>query len=331
MLLDQSAGPVDLQPVRGEVSAILFSAANGERQGLAAADVIFGRVDPSGHLSFTWYADDRQLPPKNDYNLTPDGSHGLGRTYMYFAGRPAYPFGYGSSYTTFRFARATVNRRRLPVTGTLRVSVRVTNTGRRAGATVAQVYAVPPPHTGLALPRKLLVGFARTRVLRPHGSQTLTMAVPLIDTLRHWNAALGREVVPDGIWRFRVARSSVDPIASIPVRLTGTIPREIATVAVAPPVLSLPVGQSLDLRGRNPWLQGLAPNAGTANGDTIISAARRDDSFVDLTGVRMTFRSDHPNVLRAASNGVVTAVAPGVATITVTAGGRSASTPFVAG
>src|SRR5205823_4208352 len=49
LLLDQSAGPVDLAPVRQEVASILFSAANGERQGLAAADVIFGKVNPSGH------------------------------------------------------------------------------------------------------------------------------------------------------------------------------------------------------------------------------------------------------------------------------------------
>src|SRR5205807_7006927 len=54
VLVDQSAGPVDLTAARGKVASILFSAANGERQGLAAADVIFGKVDPSGHLSFTW-------------------------------------------------------------------------------------------------------------------------------------------------------------------------------------------------------------------------------------------------------------------------------------
>src|SRR5436305_15088921 len=113
------------------------------------------------------------------------------------------------------------------------------------------------------------------------------------------------------------------------VRITGRIARSIAAVALAPPQLVLARGQKLDLRGRNPWLDGLAPARYQSRGDTIVSAVRRDDSFVDLAGVRIRFTSDRPNVLRADGNGVVTAVSPGVATITMKIGGASASTPFV--
>ncbi len=354
LLLDQSAGPVDLTRVRSRVASILFSAANGERQGLAAADVIFGKTNPSGHLSFTWYANDGQLPDKNDYNLAPAGTGGLGRTYMYFTGRPTYPFGYGLSYTTFRYSGASLPGVRrssvgssspgrapaftaaaggpvdgtLPAGATLRVSFRVTNTGRRTGATVAQLYATPP-HPGGDVPGEQLAGFARTRVLAPGKSQQLTISVPVASALRRWSPAAGREVVSPGIWRFRLGRSSRDFVRTFRVRITGSIPRTISTVTVAPPTLALSPGEKLDLRGRNPWLDGLAPAQYQGVGDTIISAVRRDDSFVDLTHVQMQFRSNRPGVVSVDRAGIVRAVSPGVATISVTIGGVTASTPFV--
>jgi beta-glucosidase-like glycosyl hydrolase len=329
LLVDQSAGPVDLSAVRGDVAAILFSAANGERQGAAAADVIFGKANPSGHLSFTWYRGDSQLPAKNNYNLIPAKTGGLGRTYMHFTRKPQYPFGYGMSYTKFRYTKARVSRRKVAATGTVRVSFRVTNTGKRTGATVAQLYAAPPPVADATLPPRKLVGFKRTRALRPGASQRVTIAVPLIERLRHWDAKLRREVVYRGKWRFLLARSSRSIVRSLRVRVTGSIPRTIATVSLAPPLSALKTGQTLDMRGRNPWLDGLAPTQYQSDGDTIVSAVRRDDSFADLTNVPITFTSDSPDVLRVDANGVVTAAAPGVATLTVKIGSASATTPFV--
>jgi beta-glucosidase len=329
VLVDQSAGPVDLRPVRGRVASILFSAANGQRQGIAAANAIFGKVNPSGHLSFTWYAGDGQLPAKNDYDLTPAGTGGLGRTYMYFARTPTYPFGYGMSYTKFSYSRERVNRKQIAAGGTLRVSFRVTNAGRRAGATVAQLYASPPRVRGAALPKQKLVGFARTRVLKPGRSQTMRVPVPLTSALRQWSAKPRREVVYPGTWHFRVARSSRQVVRSLPVRVTGSIGRSIATLVIAPPRMSLTAGQTLDLRGRNPWLDGLAPTQYEREGDTIVSAVRRDDSFVDLTGAPLSFSSDRPDVLRADANGVIKAVGPGVATVTVKLGRLAATAPFV--
>jgi beta-glucosidase len=353
VLLDQSAGPVDLTRVRHRVASILFSAANGERQGLAAADVILGRVNPSGHLSFTWYANDTQLPDQTNYNLTPAGTGGLGRTYMYFTGSPTYPFGYGLSYTSFHYSgeqllgAASISRPRparrrtpaftaaasrvdaeLPATATLRVRFRITNSGRRAGATVAQLYATAP-HARGAGPREQLVGFARTLALRPGGSQSITISVPLISALRQWNSSLGREVVPSGIWQFRLGRSSRDFVYTFRVRITGSIPRTIATVTLSPPALTLSPGQTLDLRGRNPWLDGLAPAQYQSVGDTIISAVRRDDSFVDLSHASMRFSSNRPGVVSVDRNGLVRARSPGVATVSATVGGVTASTPFV--
>ncbi len=66
--------------------------------------------NPSGHLNFTWYKDDSQLPDKSDYGLTPGATGGLGRTYQYFTGTPTYPFGYGLSYSKFSFGDVTANK-----------------------------------------------------------------------------------------------------------------------------------------------------------------------------------------------------------------------------
>jgi beta-glucosidase len=329
VLVDQSAGPVDLTAARGKVASILFSAANGQRQGIAAARAIFGKVNPSGHLSFTWYTGDSQLPPMGDYDLTPQRTGGLGRTYMHFTRRPSWPFGFGRSYTSFRYSHVRVSRRELGAARTLRVSFRVTNAGRRSGATVAQLYAAPPHVAGVTLPTQRLVGFRRTRSLGPGESQRITIAVPLIRTLRMWDAGRGRQVVHPGKWRFRLARSSRDVVRSLPVRITGSIPRKVATVSLAPPQLTLEPGQKLNLRGRNPWFDGLAPTQFQERGDTIVSAVRRDDSFVDPSGASMRFASSRPGVLRVDGDGTLTAVAPGVATVTVRVGGASASAPFV--
>src|SRR5699024_9530241 len=103
----QSEGPIDISDVQQYFPAIMFSGYNGESQGTALAHVLLGEKNPSGHLDFTWYRDDTQLPSKSNYHLKPGKTNGLGRTYMYYTGRqahffgrttvgkPTYPFGYG--------------------------------------------------------------------------------------------------------------------------------------------------------------------------------------------------------------------------------------------
>jgi hypothetical protein len=244
---------------------------------------------------------------------------------MYFTRTPAYPFGFGRSYTTFRYGDAMVARSRVRASGTQRISFRVTNTGDRAGATVAQVYATPPrPAAGL---RRRLVGFRRTRILAPGRSQRLIITVPLTRTLRTWDARRGRAVVRGGTWRFTLARSATDPVQSFAVRVGGRIPRSVETVTLAPAQLSLTRGQTIDLRGRNPWLDGLAP--AHPQGDRVLSVVRGDDSFADLGDVSIRFSSNRRRVATVDGKGVVTARAPGVATIEATVQGVTATTPVV--
>jgi beta-glucosidase len=120
-----------------------------------------------------------QLPPMMDYDIR------HGRTYMYFKGKPLYPFGYGLSYTSFRFDHLRTSSPALSRNGKVTVSVDVTNTGKRAGDAVPQLYV---HHLGSKVERPLLklAGFKRVSV-DPGQTKTVTMTLNA-DQLAYWNA-----------------------------------------------------------------------------------------------------------------------------------------------
>ena len=196
--------------MQDKVPAILFSGPNGEKQGTALANVLFGKVNPGGHLSFTWYKNDSQLPAMGNYNLTPDQTGGLGRTYQYFTGTPTYPFGYGLSYSSFKYGQIQVSDKHSNGDQNVQVSFTVKNTGKTAGSTVAQLYVATPAikYTGTdQLPDKRLRGFQKTRVLQPGQTQTIKLTVPVSD-LSFYNSKQGKQVVYPGRYSFQVGPNS---------------------------------------------------------------------------------------------------------------------------
>lgn len=136
------------------VPAIMHIAHAAQEQGTAIADVLFGDYNPAGRLNQTWPKSLDQLPDMMDYDIR------HGRTYSYFKGEPLNPFGFGLSYTTFKYSH-------LSYTSGV-VSVSVTNTGQRAGDEVVQLYE-------RAADGKYLRGFQRVS-LKP--SETRTMQMP---------------------------------------------------------------------------------------------------------------------------------------------------------
>lgn len=120
--------------------------------GRAVAELIAGDFSPSGRLPLTFYRSADDLPPFTDYSMK-------GRTYRYFDGEPLYPFGYGLSYTRFRYDRARLDRRRIAGGEAARASVRITNTGDRDGEEVVQLYVSRPDLHGS--PRHSLAGFQK--------------------------------------------------------------------------------------------------------------------------------------------------------------------------
>ncbi|MDR2101100.1 MAG: glycoside hydrolase family 3 C-terminal domain-containing protein [Treponema sp.] len=113
--------------------AILFAWYPGEQGGRAIADIIFGDKVPSGKLPITFPASTDQLPPYDDYAMK-------GRTYRYMKEKPLYPFGFGLSYTTFRFDPPELSTSRLSPGGKIKVATAVTNTGKRDADEVVQLY-----------------------------------------------------------------------------------------------------------------------------------------------------------------------------------------------
>lgn len=104
----------------------------GQATGSALADILFGRYNPSGKLPVTFYHSDADLPPIEDYSMA-------NRTYRYFKGDVLYPFGYGLSYTSFKYSKIECPTEML-IGDTLHVKVEVTNIGRCRGEDVVQLY-----------------------------------------------------------------------------------------------------------------------------------------------------------------------------------------------
>ncbi|MFI5585520.1 glycoside hydrolase family 3 C-terminal domain-containing protein [Amycolatopsis sp. NPDC051758] len=185
------------------VPGIVWTSHAGQETGHAVADVLFGDHNPSGRLTQTWYASDAGLPSILDYDIAKTGM-----TYQYYRGKPLYPFGYGLSYTSFRYGSV-----RASLSGSaVRVSVEVTNTGDRAGADVVQLYS---KDSGV----QRLRDFSRV-TLKPHETRTVRFEVPIAD-LASWNASLGRSVVAAGVRDFSVGRNASDLSVAQPVFVPG--------------------------------------------------------------------------------------------------------------
>lgn len=119
------------------VPAIIEAWYPGGQGGAAVARLIAGDYSPAGRLPVTFYRSADQLPAFNDYNMK-------GRTYRYFKGEALYPFGYGLSYTTFRYAPLTLSARQVAGDGQVSVSADVTNSGSRDSDEVVQLYVSYP-------------------------------------------------------------------------------------------------------------------------------------------------------------------------------------------
>jgi beta-glucosidase len=161
VLMNGSALAVNWE--KSHANAILDAWYPGEEGGAAIADTLSGKNNPAGRLPVTFYKDISQLPPFEDYAMK-------GRTYRYFKGQPLWPFGYGLSYTTFKYSSLTLPTTPINAGSPLEVSVVVTNTGKVAGDEVAQLYLKFPDVPGA--PIRALRGFQRIH-LAPGASQTV--------------------------------------------------------------------------------------------------------------------------------------------------------------
>jgi beta-glucosidase len=149
--------------------AVIFAWYPGESGGLAVADIIFGDVVPSGKLPITFPASTTQLPPYKDYSME-------GRTYRYMTKKPLYPFGFGLSYTSFRFNSIALSAPAVSNGETVKVTVIVSNTGKINAEEVVQIY-VSRDERGKNEPIASLKGFLRV-FIQAGTSETLEFELP---------------------------------------------------------------------------------------------------------------------------------------------------------
>ena len=201
IVVEMSAGPLTVPWIKDNVPAMLQAWWPGEEGGHAIADVLFGDVNPAGHLTATVYASEAQVPPQSEYDIT------KGFTYMYINGAPLFPFGHGLSYTTFQYGALKLSADKIKSTGSVSVSVEVTNTGKVAGDEVVQLY-VHQEKASVKVPEKELRGFQRIS-LKPGEKQTVTLTVPG-EKLAFYDEKTHAFVVEPGTFDVLVGASSGD-------------------------------------------------------------------------------------------------------------------------
>ena len=190
-----SGGAVALTPETETCDAIRQWWYGGEQGGQALAEVLTGRVNPSGKLPVTFYKDDSQLPDFLDYRMR-------NRTYRYFQGEPLFPFGHGLSYTTFTLSSPAYSVHE----GSAVVTCNVKNTGRREGTETVQVYLRRPADTDG--PLKTLRAYQRV-TLKPGQSSTVSIDLPR-ERFETWDAATNTMRVLPGQYELMVGTSSAD-------------------------------------------------------------------------------------------------------------------------
>ena len=216
VLVLQTCSSMTINWAKQHIPAIVEAWYDGQAQGQAIADVLYGDYNPSGRLTSTWYNSLSDLPTGMlDYDIRK-----AGYTYMYHKGTPLYPFGYGLSYTTFEYSGFTLSSDRLAKGEQLTATANITNIGSRAGAEVVQLYA--RCQSSIDRPQLQLVGFARVE-LEPGESKTVT--IPLgHDQLSYFNSTTQTFDVEEGNVDLMLGASSAD------IRLRRSITTEGAVV-----------------------------------------------------------------------------------------------------
>jgi beta-glucosidase len=178
--------------------AVIYTSHGEQCVGAAAAGALFGKVNPAGRLSMTWYLSQDDLPDIGDYDIINSP-----RTYMYFDKPVQYPFGYGLSYTSFSYSG-------LSVEGSadgFAVTCAVRNSGKSAGDEVVQLYAALEG-VDIKAPRRQLVGFERV-ALTPGEVAVVRFDVPMTELTLFDEAADAFAILPKAVL-FSAGASSED-------------------------------------------------------------------------------------------------------------------------
>jgi len=238
-------GVIETASWRSNPDAILLAWQPGLEAGNAITDLLSGKVNPSGKLAQTFPVSYADVPSvKNFPGIEIKGDSTIKREVVYeegiyvgyryyntFGVKTAYPFGYGLSYTKFAFSDIKLSS--TTFVKKLTATVTITNTGKVAGKEVAELYLTAPKGQ-LDKPSAVLKGFAKTRLLKPGESQTLTFAISARD-LASFNTGQSAWIADAGQYQVKVGSSSEDIKLTRPFILAKTLVVEKVNKALSSP------------------------------------------------------------------------------------------------
>jgi len=220
-----AGSPVEMASVRASAPAILWSWFNGMEAGNAVVDVISGKVNPSGKMPFTLPVSLGQSPahalgnfPGRDLKVSYD--EGILVGYRWFDTKnitPEYPFGYGLSYTQFAITNVKSDRSSYGVKDTVSVTFSIANTGKVAGAEVAQLY-MAQENPSVMRPAKELKGFQKVFVNAGESKQ-VTIKVP-VSSLAFFSEKDGSWLLEKGTYQLMLGTSSRDIKANVAIQVS---------------------------------------------------------------------------------------------------------------
>jgi len=250
--------PIETPSWREMPDAILLAWMGGQEGGNVVADILSGKVNPSGKLTMTFPMKYADVNTKDDFPVpdkyTPDVmmkmmmnsisgadsartleknvdyttyNEGVFVGYRYYDTKNvpvAYPFGYGLSYTEFKYSNPSVER----VDDNMEISCEVKNVGKVEGKEVMEVY-VAAPGKDMPKPSHELKGFAKTSVLKPGGSLLVQVSIP-VKSLASFDEESSSWKIENGLYQFQIASSSRDIKFTLPVQLEGETTETVVPV-----------------------------------------------------------------------------------------------------
>ncbi|MBN1295077.1 MAG: glycoside hydrolase family 3 C-terminal domain-containing protein [Candidatus Latescibacteria bacterium] len=305
----QTMGMVEVEAFKNDknIPGIIWTGYNGQAQGTAMAKILFGEVNPGGKLNVTWHKSVNDLPDFNDYTLRGESGKN-GRTYWYFDKEVSYEFGYGLSYTNFKYGNFGIDKNKISPNDRVTIHVDVENTGDVDGDEVVQVYVkTSDSPKSLQRPIKRLKGFKRVTI--PTG-QTKRVSIDIdCSDLWFWDSENDKITFDRGKYIFEIGASSKDIRGRVEAQMSGSYK----------PVLTTVVAEC----GKTVFRPGNTAQAS-------VTASMSDDGFIDINKAEVVYKSNNSSVATVDKNGKVTATGVGAASIFayVTVDGKTVSNSF---
>jgi beta-glucosidase len=232
-----SGGGVDMTSWLGKVSGVIEAWYPGQEGGTALAEILFGDVNPSGHLAATFESQWEQNPTHDSYYPSEKGSNRVVykegifvgyRGYEHNGTKPLFPFGYGLSYTTFKYSNIAIKGANPPLPPGFEVSFDATNTGSVAGAAVPQLY-VSAENSGISRPPQELKGFMRVD-LQPGETRRVQIPLPLRRSFAYYDVDKRTWISPGGIYDVLVGSSSSEIELKDKINFAGAVEVNVSRV-----------------------------------------------------------------------------------------------------